>query len=179
MNVCICFLCDSSLHFPFSIEERSSSENAPTHYSLMQWPLGLCTWDQRTLLRRWVSQSEGCSLVLNIVSGRSSVASRTHSCCNVGMLCSNVLCKSLLAKSSQWQSLITHRGPYDACRGVQLLITALLGQIYGALSKVIRPHTMTLCDDALNRSVEQNHPHYEPGLPADGLLLGETLWHDR
>lgn len=32
--------------------------------------------------------------------------------------------------------MITHRGPYDACTGVQLLITALLGQIYGALSKV-------------------------------------------
>lgn len=39
--------------------------------------------------------------------------------------------------------MITHRGPYDACKGVQLLITALLGQIYGALSKVkslIRAH---------------------------------------
>ncbi|RJE22752.1 hypothetical protein PHISCL_04897 [Aspergillus sclerotialis] len=36
---------------------------------------------------------------------------------------------------SMWQSLITHCGPYDACKGVQLLITALLGQIYGALSK--------------------------------------------
>ncbi|PTU23477.1 hypothetical protein P175DRAFT_0508154 [Aspergillus ochraceoroseus IBT 24754] len=36
---------------------------------------------------------------------------------------------------AKWQSLITHRGPYDACKGVQLLITALLGQIYGALSK--------------------------------------------
>lgn len=32
--------------------------------------------------------------------------------------------------------MITHRGPYDACKGVQLLITALLGQVYGALSKV-------------------------------------------
>lgn len=32
--------------------------------------------------------------------------------------------------------MITHRGPYDACTGVQLLTTALLGQIYGALSKV-------------------------------------------
>ncbi|OJI96363.1 hypothetical protein ASPVEDRAFT_122414 [Aspergillus versicolor CBS 583.65] len=36
---------------------------------------------------------------------------------------------------AKWQSLITHRGPYDACNGVQLLLTALLGQIYGALSK--------------------------------------------
>ncbi|KAL2868718.1 C2H2 type zinc finger domain protein [Aspergillus lucknowensis] len=39
------------------------------------------------------------------------------------------------AVSTSWQSLITHRGPYDACSGVQLLLTALLGQIYGALSK--------------------------------------------
>ncbi|KAE8152437.1 hypothetical protein BDV25DRAFT_151134 [Aspergillus avenaceus] len=39
------------------------------------------------------------------------------------------------AIATSWQSLITHRGPYDACKGVQLLITALLGQIYGALAK--------------------------------------------
>ncbi|KAE8388312.1 C2H2 type zinc finger domain protein [Aspergillus alliaceus] len=39
------------------------------------------------------------------------------------------------AVATSWQSLISHRGPYDACKGVQLLITALLGQIYGALSK--------------------------------------------
>ncbi|KAI9372151.1 hypothetical protein BJX61DRAFT_542976 [Aspergillus egyptiacus] len=39
------------------------------------------------------------------------------------------------AVSTSWQSLITHRGPHDACDGVQLLLTALLGQIYGALSK--------------------------------------------
>ncbi|KAG2027708.1 hypothetical protein GB937_000148 [Aspergillus fischeri] len=43
------------------------------------------------------------------------------------------------AVATSWQSLITHRGPYDACKGVQLLVTALLGQIYGALSKVFRP----------------------------------------
>ncbi|CAI7651648.1 unnamed protein product [Penicillium glandicola] len=39
------------------------------------------------------------------------------------------------ALSTSWQSMITHNGPYDACKGVQLMITALLGQIYGALSK--------------------------------------------
>ncbi|KAI3036084.1 WLM domain family protein [Aspergillus niger] len=39
------------------------------------------------------------------------------------------------AIATSWQSMITHRGPHDACKGVQLLITALLGQIYGALSK--------------------------------------------
>ncbi|CAG8081641.1 unnamed protein product [Penicillium salamii] len=39
------------------------------------------------------------------------------------------------AVATSWQSLITHSGPYDACKGVQLMLTALLGQIYGALSK--------------------------------------------
>ncbi|KAJ5290648.1 uncharacterized protein N7443_010901 [Penicillium atrosanguineum] len=39
------------------------------------------------------------------------------------------------AVATSWQSLITHNGPYDTCKGVQLMITALLGQIYGALSK--------------------------------------------
>ncbi|OQD68111.1 hypothetical protein PENPOL_c003G09948 [Penicillium polonicum] len=39
------------------------------------------------------------------------------------------------ALSTSWQSMITHNGPYDVCKGVQLMITALLGQIYGALSK--------------------------------------------
>jgi hypothetical protein len=37
---------------------------------------------------------------------------------------------------SQWQSLITHRGPYDPCNGLQLVLAALLGQVYAALSKV-------------------------------------------
>lgn len=37
--------------------------------------------------------------------------------------------------STTWQSLINHRGPFDACQGVQLVITALLGQVYGSLSK--------------------------------------------
>ncbi|KAJ5648534.1 hypothetical protein N7490_004906 [Penicillium lividum] len=39
------------------------------------------------------------------------------------------------AVATSWQSLITHNGPYDACKGVQLMITALLGQIYGGLSR--------------------------------------------
>lgn len=39
------------------------------------------------------------------------------------------------AIATSWQTLITHCGPYDDCEGVQLVITALLGQIYGALSK--------------------------------------------
>jgi len=37
---------------------------------------------------------------------------------------------------TQWEVFIERRGPYDACKGVQLVLTALLGQIYGALSKV-------------------------------------------
>lgn len=39
------------------------------------------------------------------------------------------------AVATSWQTLMTHRGPYDACQGVQLVITSLLGQVYGALSK--------------------------------------------
>lgn len=39
------------------------------------------------------------------------------------------------AMATSWQSLITHIGPYDFRNGVQLVITALLGQVYGALSK--------------------------------------------
>ena len=37
---------------------------------------------------------------------------------------------------SQWQSLISHRGPHDPCNGLQLVLAALLGQVYAALSKV-------------------------------------------
>jgi hypothetical protein len=40
------------------------------------------------------------------------------------------------AIATSWQTLINHRGPYDVCHGVQLIISALLGQLYGALSKV-------------------------------------------
>ncbi|GLA18151.1 hypothetical protein AnigIFM62618_005306 [Aspergillus niger] len=40
-----------------------------------------------------------------------------------------------VAVKTSWQSLIMHHGPYDICKGVQLLITVLLGQIYGALSR--------------------------------------------
>jgi hypothetical protein len=39
------------------------------------------------------------------------------------------------AVATSWQILIAHRGSYDACQGVQLLVTALLGQVYGLLSK--------------------------------------------
>ncbi|EXJ75426.1 uncharacterized protein A1O5_02122 [Cladophialophora psammophila CBS 110553] len=39
------------------------------------------------------------------------------------------------AIATSWQSLITHRGPYDACDGVQLVITGVLSQVYGALSR--------------------------------------------
>lgn len=39
------------------------------------------------------------------------------------------------AIATSWQTLITHQGPYDACKGLQLVLTALLGQVYAALSK--------------------------------------------
>lgn len=41
-----------------------------------------------------------------------------------------------IAVATNWETLITHCGPYDSCKGVQLVVTALLGQVYGALSKV-------------------------------------------
>ncbi|KFY51015.1 hypothetical protein V496_09007 [Pseudogymnoascus sp. VKM F-4515 (FW-2607)] len=42
---------------------------------------------------------------------------------------------SHIAVATNWETLITHRGPYDSCKGVQLVLTSLLGQVYGALSK--------------------------------------------
>jgi len=49
--------------------------------------------------------------------------------------------------------LITHRGPYDACQGVQLVVTALLAQVYGALSKVYFSNIAFFCST--------NHPRTE------------------
>ncbi|KAI4728363.1 C2H2 type zinc finger domain protein [Aureobasidium sp. EXF-10728] len=40
------------------------------------------------------------------------------------------------ALATSWQSLITHRGPHDPCNGLQLVLAALLGQVYAALSKI-------------------------------------------
>ena len=38
------------------------------------------------------------------------------------------------AVATSWNTLIEHRGPYDACSGVQLVLTALLGQVYAIFS---------------------------------------------
>ncbi|KAH8812444.1 C2H2 type zinc finger domain protein [Xylogone sp. PMI_703] len=40
-----------------------------------------------------------------------------------------------IAVATSWERLITHHGPYDTCNGVQLVLAALLSQIYGALSR--------------------------------------------
>ncbi|PVH72705.1 hypothetical protein DL98DRAFT_609856 [Cadophora sp. DSE1049] len=40
-----------------------------------------------------------------------------------------------VALTTSWEMLMTHRGPHDSCPGIQLVTTALLAQIYGALSK--------------------------------------------
>jgi len=40
-----------------------------------------------------------------------------------------------VALTTSWEMLMIHRGPYDSCPGIQLVTTALLAQIYGALSK--------------------------------------------
>ena len=39
------------------------------------------------------------------------------------------------AVATSWQTLIALQGPYDACAGVQLVLSALLSVIYGAMSK--------------------------------------------
>lgn len=39
------------------------------------------------------------------------------------------------AMATSWQSLISQRGPNDACSGVQLVLASLLSVIYGALSR--------------------------------------------
>ncbi|KIV96968.1 hypothetical protein PV10_00778 [Exophiala mesophila] len=39
------------------------------------------------------------------------------------------------AVATSWPSLIKHRGPRDSCCGVQLVLTALLGQVYAMMSK--------------------------------------------
>lgn len=49
------------------------------------------------------------------------------------------------AVATSWQSLIAHSRPYDARKGVQLMITALLGQIYGALSNAMRSVQQVRC----------------------------------
>lgn len=41
---------------------------------------------------------------------------------------------SYTATTTSWQTLIKHQGPYDSCPGAQLVIGALLGQVYGLLS---------------------------------------------
>lgn len=62
------------------------------------------------------------------------MATCTCSCYNISK--SSIVTPILYPDRKQWEGLITHRGPYDACQGVQLVLTALLAQIYGALSKV-------------------------------------------
>ena len=39
------------------------------------------------------------------------------------------------AVTTSWHDLINHKGPYDGCCGVQLVMTALLGQLYAILSR--------------------------------------------
>ncbi|KAL1297157.1 hypothetical protein AAFC00_004733 [Neodothiora populina] len=39
------------------------------------------------------------------------------------------------ALATSWQSMITNQGPHDAVKGLQLVLAALLGQIYAALSR--------------------------------------------
>lgn len=38
------------------------------------------------------------------------------------------------AVATSWNTLIEHQGPHDSCSGVQLILTALLGQVYAMFS---------------------------------------------
>jgi hypothetical protein len=60
--------------------------------------------------------------------------SHTAIATSVGLIFASFL--TLILILSQWQSLITHRGPHDPCNGLQLVLAALFGQVYAALSKV-------------------------------------------
>jgi hypothetical protein len=77
-----------------------------------------------------ISRSQGCCC-----ERRSAVASISYSDRDFSMSTVASPLTSILI-ISQWQSLITHRGPYDPCNGLQLVLAALLGQVYAALSKV-------------------------------------------
>jgi hypothetical protein len=75
---------------------------------------------------------------------------------------------------SQWQSLITHRGPYDPCNGLQLVLAALLGQVYAALSKV---STCARYHLPVTDKSESSSPNNIADIPSPWLLLGQALWH--
>ncbi|KAF2403453.1 hypothetical protein EJ06DRAFT_579488 [Trichodelitschia bisporula] len=47
------------------------------------------------------------------------------------------------AVTTSWQTFVTHRGPYDSCPGVQLVLTVVLNQMYGMLSKNRQIRTST------------------------------------
>lgn len=73
----------------------------------------------------------------------------------------------------QWETLITHRGPYDPCPGVQLVVTALLGQVYGALSKVSYHDPVTTSQP--DCGIESSYTDYKSSIPCTELLLGKTM----
>lgn len=63
-----------------------------------------------------------------------------------------------VAVTTSWEVLITHKGPYDVGQGVQLVVTALLAQVYGALSKVNDSHNAVSLTDNISRT-ELFAPH--------------------
>lgn len=63
----------------------------------------------------------------------------------------------------QWPDLIRYKGPYDTHRGVQLLLTALLGQCYAMMSKV-RGCASQVEANLLIRAERESTSH-EPGFP--------------
>jgi hypothetical protein len=125
---------------------------------------------QRYRHRVVISWTQGCCC-----KRRSVVAFISYSNCDFGMSTVACLLTSILILS-QWQSLITHRGPYDPCNGLQLVLAALLGQVYAALSKVRNSaeYHLTVTD-----KLESSTSNDITDIPPPRLLLGKTLWHVR
>lgn len=75
------------------------------------------------------------------------------------------------AVATSWQTLISHRGPHDACDGVQLVITALLSQVYGALSKNRSIRTTSQATRALSFSWARRCGMYDNNTSSDTQIV--------
>lgn len=74
---------------------------------------------------------------------------RTHCRSYLGLFPINLMDYASFADLSypQWPVLLRHQGPYDSHRGVQLVLTALLGQCYAMMSEVCSQ--ISMCNTAL------------------------------
>lgn len=76
------------------------------------------------------------------------------------------------AVATSWQTLIAHRSEYDACPGVQLILSSVLSVTYGALSKntAIRAASQALHSSAFfwarQCGIFDSQPYNLAGLPS-------------